>query len=158
MPIPFGFLQDVHRELASRDWAGLPTLRVTDEALVKSALAAPFQSAVGEDVYPTVPAKAACLFRGLVKNHGLADGNKRLAVTTLTVFLVLNGRVPTYSNTELYKYALRVARAKGAYRVDHIEGWVRRHSRLAAPPQRARARAVCADWLRRHGPADRLLA
>jgi prophage maintenance system killer protein len=82
---------------------------------VLSALAHPFSSVGQVDAYPTVCAKAAALFRGLVKNHGLHDGNKRLAVTTLTVFLLANGRSPLYTNSQLYRYTLRVARHRGEY-------------------------------------------
>ena len=73
---------------------------------------------------------AAALFRGLVKNHGLGDGNKRLAVTTMSTFLLANGWVPRYTNSQLYLYALRVAAYPGNYPVAWIERWVRRNCRL----------------------------
>lgn len=111
--------------------------------LIRSALAAPFATAGGEAIYPTVPAKAACLFRGLVKNHGLVDGNKRLAATTMSVFLVLNGWMPTYTNNELYLYALRVARTKGEYQVSAIERWVRRHASRYPDEQLEKIRRWC---------------
>jgi len=97
---------------------------------VISALAQPFQTVGRRDAYPTVPRKAAALFRGLVKNHGLRDGNKRLAVTTMSVFLLANGWLPTYTNYQLYRYALRVAARKGPYRVETIDRWIRRHTIL----------------------------
>lgn len=74
--------------------------------------------------------KAAALFRNIVKGHCLVDGNKRLGVTSVTVFLRLNGYETTYSNREVYRYALRVARQAGNYPVEHIHGWISRHTQL----------------------------
>lgn len=41
--------------------------------------------------YRGVHTKAACLFRSLIETHPLQDGNKRLAVVSLVLFLRLNG-------------------------------------------------------------------
>lgn len=148
MPIPFFVLQRVvYERLASDQWRGLPTFALNDAPLLRSALAAPFATAGGNALYPTVPAKAGCLFRGLVKNHGLVDGNKRLAATTTSVFLLLNGWVPAYTNNQLYLYALRVARSKGEYPVSNIERWIRRHAKLYPEAELARIRLWCAALL-----------
>jgi death-on-curing protein len=105
-------------------------LRIRKPALLLSALAQPFASVGGREAHPSVRKKAAVLFRGLVKNHGLRDGNKRLAVTTMSVFLLANGWVPTYTNSQLYKYARRVAGQKGEYPVKRVEQWIARHTVL----------------------------
>lgn len=134
LPVPFFAFRVIYVELGMIEWArekgGLPPLDFADKAKILSALAAPFASVGGNEVYPTVRSKAAALFRGLVKNHGLTDGNKRIAVTTMSVFLLSNGWIPTYTNPQLYRYALRVARHKGNYPVEAIESWIRRHTRL----------------------------
>ena len=57
---------------------------IRDEGLLDSALSNPFQSFGGEELYPSVQAKAAQLCYGLVKNHAMLDGNKRLG-THVTV-------------------------------------------------------------------------
>lgn len=133
LPIPFFAFREIYDQLARADWADigpLPAFDLVDAGLVLSALAHPFASAGGKEVYPTVPGKGAALFRGLVKNHGLHDGNKRLAVTAMTAFLLSNGWLPGYSNLQLYRYALRVARHEGNYPVPTIERWIRRNSSL----------------------------
>jgi len=144
MPISFfSFKELIYEALATPAWkatAGMPPFSVANEGLIISALADPFQTAGGLDLYPTVPAKAACLFRGLVKNHGLADGNKRMAVTAMSIFLLMNGWHPKYSNNQLYRYALRVAEHEGAYPVDAIERWIRRNSHLMPPDELAEQR------------------
>lgn len=135
LPVPFFGFQAIYEEIARAEWdrkaeGALPSFEFADRARILSALAHPFASADGVDAYPSVSAKAAALFRGIVKNHGLRDGNKRLAVTTMSVFLLANGRIPTYTNAQLYRYALRVARQKGNYPLGAIIEWVRRHSSL----------------------------
>ncbi|MCI5530295.1 MAG: Fic family protein, partial [Blautia sp.] len=63
---------------------------VRDEGLLDSALANPFQSFGGEELYPSIQAKAAQLCYGLVKNHSMIDGNKRIGAHVMLVFLALN--------------------------------------------------------------------
>ena len=53
---------------------------IRDLGLLESALESPFQSYGGEELYPSIQAKAARLCYGLVKNHAMIDGNKRLGV------------------------------------------------------------------------------
>jgi len=76
---------------------------------LESCLGAPFQTFTGRDLYATLPDKAAILFYLMVKNHPFQNGNKRIAVTTLTTFLFLNGRWLSTSNEELCDIAIRVA-------------------------------------------------
>ena len=45
---------------------------VRDYNLLDSALETPFQSFAGEDLYPTIQAKAARLGFGLIKNHPMS--------------------------------------------------------------------------------------
>lgn len=51
---------------------------VRDYNLLDSALETPFQSFGGNELYPTIQAKAARLGYGLIKNHCMIDGNKRI--------------------------------------------------------------------------------
>ncbi len=64
---------------------------IRDLGLIDSAVARPRSSAFGEDAYPTVALKAAALLHSLAANHGLVDGNKRLAWLATAVFCDLNG-------------------------------------------------------------------
>lgn len=134
MPVPFFAFRTIYDEVARAEWDSplgrLPPFAFADRAKIVAALAHPFATEGGRDLYPTVRWKAAALFRGLVKNHGLRDGNKRLAVTTMSVFLLANGWVPTYTNRELYRYARRVARKQGNYPVANIATWISRHTVL----------------------------
>ena len=51
---------------------------VRDYNLLDSALETSFQSFGGDELYPTIQAKAARLGYGLIKNHCMIDGNKRI--------------------------------------------------------------------------------
>jgi death-on-curing protein len=76
---------------------------------LEACLAAPRQTFDGELLYPTLLDQAAILFYLLDKNHAFANGNKRIAVTALMVFLFLNGKWLTAPNEELHDLALSVA-------------------------------------------------
>ncbi|MGW4204853.1 type II toxin-antitoxin system death-on-curing family toxin [Streptomyces sp. NPDC004726] len=71
------------------DRLGTPDVR--DYGLLDSALARPQSSVFGQDAYPDVWHKAAALMESIARNHGLVDGNKRLAWYATWVFLHLNG-------------------------------------------------------------------
>ena len=64
---------------------------IRDIGLLESALESPFQSYGGVELYPSIQAKAARLCYGLVKNHAMIDGNKRIGCHAMLVFLALNG-------------------------------------------------------------------
>ena len=64
---------------------------IRDEGALESALAQPQMSFAGEDLYPTLAAKAASLAYSLVQNHAFIDGNKRVGHAAMEVFLLLNG-------------------------------------------------------------------
>lgn len=65
---------------------------VRDFGLLESALAQPSQSFAGNELYPKLTDKAACLAYGIIRNHPFADGNKRTGAACLATFLLLNGK------------------------------------------------------------------
>lgn len=64
---------------------------IRDIGLLESALAQPFMTFGGEDLYPTLVEKASAVCFSLVKNHAFVDGNKRVGHAVMETFLVLNG-------------------------------------------------------------------
>ena len=54
------------------------------------SLAAIFQSFNGEELYPSVPEKAANLLYLIIKDHPFYDGNKRIGALLFILFLTLN--------------------------------------------------------------------
>lgn len=88
---------------------------IRDESLLESALESPFQSFGGEELYPSIQAKAARLCYGLVKNHAMTDGNKRIGAHAMLVFLAINGYDLEYSQKELVDLILGVAEGEKDY-------------------------------------------
>jgi len=77
--------------------------------ILESCLNTPFQTFAKKDLYPRLEDKAAILFYLLIKNHPFQNGNKRVAVTSLLVFLYINGRWLKTSPDEIYRLAVWVA-------------------------------------------------
>jgi len=77
--------------------------------ILESCLAAPFQTFSKRDLYRRLEDKAAMLFYLLIKNHPFENGNKRVAVTSLLVFLHLNGHWLEALPDDLYRLAVWVA-------------------------------------------------
>ena len=98
---------------------------VRDHALLESAIEAPFQSFGGDELYPTIQAKAARLGYGLIKNHCRIDGNKRIGTHVMLVFLALNGIELSYTQKELYEVILQVA--SGELEYEDLLKWILRH-------------------------------
>ena len=78
----------LHAKLTAQS-GGSPGLR--DRGALESAVAQPEMSFGGEDLYPTVAAKAAAFGHSLIQNHCFIDGNKRIGHAAMEVFLVVNG-------------------------------------------------------------------
>ena len=85
---------------------------VREEGLLESALASPFQTFGGEAVYPSLQAKASQLGYSLVCNHPFLDGNKRIGVHIMLVFLAVNGIHLHYEQSELIELILSIASGK----------------------------------------------
>ncbi len=98
---------------------------IRDIGLFESALETPFQSYSGEELYPSIQAKAARLCYGLVKNHAMVDGNKRIGVHAMLVFLSINGYELEYTQKELSDLILDVAADKKQY--EDILQWLLVH-------------------------------
>ncbi len=98
---------------------------IRDEGMLDSALNNPFQSFGGDELYPSIQAKAAQLCFGLVKNHAMIDGNKRLGAHVMLVFLTLNGYELAYNQNELSDIIL--ALASGKVGAEEILQWIIEH-------------------------------
>ena len=98
---------------------------VRDEGLLDSALNLPFQTFDGQALYPSVQQKASRLCFSLINNHPFVDGNKRIGVHTMLVFLVLNGIDLVYTQSELISFGLSVA--DGSMTYEQILRWIMEH-------------------------------
>ena len=112
----------LHTELVSATGG---TDGVRDFGLLSSALNAPFQQFDNKDLFPTIQQKAARLGYGLIKNHAFVDGNKRIGVHTMLVFLEINGISLEYTQKELYTTVLDVASGKAD--IEELTTWILNH-------------------------------
>lgn len=87
----------------------IPSFSTRFPNILESCLLVPFQQFSGRDAYRGLIGKGAILFYLLVKNHPFQNGNKRIAMTTLFVFLYKNHKWLEVNNQELYNFAVWVA-------------------------------------------------
>jgi len=96
---------------------------IRDEGLFESALAKPQNlAACGE---PDAAALTASYAFGLAKNHAFVDGNKRIALVALELFVELNGFTLVADDTQCVIVILSLA--SGAFSENDLAEWVRRH-------------------------------
>jgi len=79
--------------------------------ILESCLAAPFQSFSKKQLYKGLVEKASILFYLMIKNHPFQNGNKRIAMTTLLVFLYKNKKWIKVDTQELYNFTIWVAQS-----------------------------------------------
>jgi death-on-curing family protein len=82
---------------------------VRDDGLLESALESPFQTFDGHDLYPSIIQKAARIGYSLVSNHPFIDGNKRIGIHIMLVFLAINGIDISCTQEDLIKIGLSLA-------------------------------------------------
>lgn len=97
-----------------------------DERLIKSALARPMHSVMGEDAYPDVFSKAAALLDAIARNHGFRDGNKRTAMAVAALFLEQHDIRVAFTNQEYEDVMLHVVNDRPS--IQEIKEWLEAHA------------------------------
>ena len=98
---------------------------IRDAQLLDSALKTPFQTFGGNNLYPNILDKASQLCYSLIENHPFIDGNKRIGVHLMLLFLKLNNIEVNYSQQELVDFGLDIA--SGKMSKNDIKGWIIEH-------------------------------
>lgn len=101
------------------------SLGIRDEALLESALEGVFATFGGQELYPTKEEKGARLGYTLISNHAFVDGNKRIGMFVLLVFLEVNGIRLEATNEEVADVGIKVA--AGEMRYEELLSWVHQH-------------------------------
>lgn len=99
---------------------------VRDMGLLESALETPFQTFGGQDLYPALIQKAARLGHSLVSNHPFVDGNKRIGLHVMLVFLAINGVEIECTQQELIDVGLSLA--DGTMNAEKLLIWLSSHN------------------------------
>ena len=108
-------------QMLTEETGGDPGLR--DAGLLDAALESAFATFDGAELYPTVSEKAARLGFSLIANHAFVDGNKRIGMLVMLVFLRLNGIELNTTSAELARVGLAVA--AGEMRYDALLEWLK---------------------------------
>jgi len=113
---------ELHRDLIESS-GGIDGIR--DEGLLDSALNMPFLMFANQELYPDIIAKGARLGYGLISNHPFLDGNKRIGVHTMLLFLEFNGFELVYDDNDLINLIMSIA--SGEKGNEELEDWIRKH-------------------------------
>ena len=89
---------------------------------LESCLVTPFQKLFGKSLYPSLISKASNLFYLMIKNHPFQNGNKRIAITTLLVFLHENGKWLKIDNQSFYNFTVWVAQSPAELKEEVVIG------------------------------------
>ena len=89
--------------------------------VLESCVLVPFQKFGGKTMYRGLIKKAAILFYLMIKNHPFQNGNKRIAMTTLFVFLYKNKKWLKVDTKELYNFAVWVAESPSKLKKETVE-------------------------------------
>ena len=121
-------IYDIHERIIART-GGLEGLR--DGAMLHAAVARPFVTFDGHDLYPDDFDKAAALLHSLIKSHPFMDGTKRTAFAAAVFFLDQLGhpRPIHFPRTEVIQFCLDVAeenrRQRPPVHIEQIAIWLR---------------------------------
>jgi death-on-curing protein len=105
---------------------------VTKIGSAESALAAPFASYGGHDFYEHPVKRAAVLASRIVRNHPLPDGNKRVALLLLDLYLEENGWRLTCTQPEIAQAIEALAGRRNSE--DYFHMWLCSRTERIPPP------------------------
>jgi len=98
-----------------------------DSGLLESAIARPFQSFGGEDLYPSIFEKAAALGESLIINHPFIDGNKRTGAVAMAALLEENGIIICANEEKFYDFVISISTGEKKY--EEIVEWLKENTK-----------------------------
>lgn len=110
--------------LAIEKYGGLFGLR--DEGALESALARPFQTFGGEDLYDSPLKKAAAICESIILNHPFIDGNKRTGFLTTLMILKQENMELTVNEDEIYFFLNSIA--SGEQTFETTKEWLKENA------------------------------
>lgn len=99
----------------------IPDFGTRFPSVLESCLGMPFIKFYRKDMYRGLIGKSSILFYLMIKNHPFQNGNKRIAVMTLLVFLANNNKWLKMTQNDLYNFAVGIARSKPSSREKVME-------------------------------------
>jgi death on curing protein len=89
----------------------IPDFKTRFAYKLESCIETPFQTFERKSLYKGLISKSSILFYLMIKNHPFQNGNKRIAVMTLMLFLIQNDKWLSVSNKSIYEFAREVAKS-----------------------------------------------
>ena len=127
--LPIEAALTIHADLLQR-YGGQPGLR--DRGLLESALAQPKMTFARKHVHKTIFDMAAAYGFHVCKNHPFVDGNKRVSLVLMDIFLQKNGWEIVAHEEETYSMVMELA--SGKFTKPQLAHWLKEHSsRLSHP-------------------------
>ena len=111
-------------EMSIQKYGG--SLGVRDEGLLDSAIARPFQTFGGEDLYASAIEKAAAIAESLIINHPFVDGNKRTGFLAMLAVLKIGKMNLTATEENAYQFTISIS--TGEIRFDEIVQWLKNNT------------------------------
>ncbi len=99
---------------------------IRDLGLLESAIARPFQTFGGEDLYPSAYEKAAALAESLIINHPFVDENKRTGMLAMATFLKENDVSLNAASDLLYRFVISISTGKKSF--TEIVEWLKENT------------------------------
>lgn len=121
------FLSDILElhQLSINKYGG--AVGVRDMGLLESAIARPFQTFNGIELYTTPIEKAAALAESIITNHPFVDGNKRAGALAMFAFLKEYNIQLTCTNNVLYDFIISISTSQTAF--ESIVNWIKENSK-----------------------------
>jgi death on curing protein len=99
---------------------------IRDLGLLESAIARPFQTFGGEDLYHTAFEKAAALGESLIINHPFIDGNKRTGFLSIVTLLLEFKFSVNAIKVDAYNFTIQIS--TGEIKFDEIVVWLKNNT------------------------------
>lgn len=90
----------------------IPDFHTRFPNILESCVRTPFQKFDNKSLYGTLLDKASILLFLMIKNHPFQNGNKRIALCTLLIFLFLNKKWLKVDQIKMYKFIVSVAESR----------------------------------------------
>ena len=101
---------------------------IRNQGLIESAIARPYQTFGGKDLYPTVLEKAAALAESIIINHPFIDGNKRTGLLAMLLILEIGNFKITASNDDTYNFTIEIS--TGEIKFEEIVLWLKNNTEV----------------------------
>jgi len=124
--VPLRAVAAMHAELISEHGGLAGPVRIAE---LEAALGRPQHQYSYSDPSPTLPRLAAAYGFSLARNHCFADGNKRIALAVIDVFLQMNGQELTAEEVDAAEIIQSVA--AGKLTEEQLATWISEHARGA---------------------------